>query len=111
MGAKPSLSVSALSHNAVDRTSIANAIVQINDAIQTGSVTLVAGTKEVTVPGGLTAGSVVLLSLVTADGTLGDGVMAKSITPGTGKFTAEAIDTSGAKVVTDESTYAYVVIG
>ena len=104
----------SLFHNAVDRISLARAVLSLKmttKPTQVGTVTLTAGTKAVTVAGGLTSSSVILFSLVTAGGTLGAGVMAKSINATAGTFTAQAIDADGANVATDTSTYAYVVIG
>lgn len=90
---------------------------QAQGGMQTGTLTLVAGTKTVNTGLTLTAASKVYLQLNTPSGGT-QGVKYKvpdaSLVvggPGVGAFTATGVDNTGATVATDGSTLNFLVVG
>lgn len=85
-------------------------------SLQTGSLTLVTGTKVINTVITITAASKIFLQMVTPGGA-GNGVQYKltSVTvgaPSTGAFTVTAVDAaSGATVASDVSVLNYLIVG
>lgn len=98
------------------RESTADDLPSAAAGIQTGTATLVGGTKTVNTGVRLTAKSKIFLTLNTPGGTLGANhkVPDASITTGeagTAEFTITAVDSAGALVNTDTSSLNWLVIG
>lgn len=80
---------------------------------QTGTLTLIAGTKTINTVIVMTANSVVLLQPTESGGTAGTRYKVTGKTAGVagvGAFTVTAIDTAGSLVNTDTSTFDFVIV-
>jgi glyoxylate utilization-related uncharacterized protein len=95
---------------------IANKLGALSQLIQTGTITLVAGTITVATGITITSGSRILLTRTAQGGTSATVVdymvTAKTVgAPGTGAFTVTAATGPGVTVATDTSTLDYIIIG